>query len=255
MIPMAYDLKRFVAQNRHRFWGGEVLKELPAAPVYLFPDQEQFDSDEVDLLARRNLAAPLKLPHWQVLFEVTHRIPPYSAVVAYVVAEEDELYGFLFLRDRATPVWTDVMCTARFLPGGTAEVSPHPRLTAEEEWRDYASGLTGLVWRSLGLLAHGTTVEPQSFPQTRRPKLARRGVSGWIYHVALIDLSRIKAEVREQPAGTHASPRWHIRRGHWRSLSGGRRIFIRECEVGDPARGGVLKDYAVPLSGTATHIP
>jgi hypothetical protein len=45
--------------------------------------------------------------------------------------------------------------------------------------------------------------------------------------------------------GTHASPRWHIRRGHWRNLVDGRRIFIREFEVGDMARGGVVKDYEV----------
>jgi hypothetical protein len=33
--------------------------------------------------------------------------------------------------------------------------------------------------------------------------------------------------------------------GHWRNLADGRRVFVRECEVGDRSRGGVVKDYEV----------
>jgi len=51
--------------------------------------------------------------------------------------------------------------------------------------------------------------------------------------------------------GTHASPRWHIRRGHWRQLADGRRVFVRECEVRDASRGGVVNDYQVQLGEAA----
>ena len=41
MIPEAYDLKRVVARHWRRFWCGEELRGLIAAPVYHFADQER----------------------------------------------------------------------------------------------------------------------------------------------------------------------------------------------------------------------
>ncbi len=43
--------------------------------------------------------------------------------------------------------------------------------------------------------------------------------------------------------GTHASPRLHERRGHWRTLESGRKVWVRECLVGDPHLGVIEKDY------------
>lgn len=43
----------------------------------------------------------------------------------------------------------------------------------------------------------------------------------------------------------HASPRAHSRRGHWRSLRTGKRVWIRDCRVGNPALGEVMHDYRV----------
>jgi hypothetical protein len=45
--------------------------------------------------------------------------------------------------------------------------------------------------------------------------------------------------------GTHASPRLHERRGHWRHLRSGKRVWVRNCLVGDPNRGVIEKDYRV----------
>ena len=80
--------------------------------------------------------------------------------------------------------------------------------------------------------------------------LAKHGVSGWSYRVATIDIANI-GRLAEPAGGTHASPRWHIRRGHWRTLSNGQRVFVRECAVGDQARGGVIKDYRIELGSAA----
>jgi hypothetical protein len=49
----------------------------------------------------------------------------------------------------------------------------------------------------------------------------------------------------EEHGGTHASPRAHDRRGHWRSLPTGRKVWVKQCRVGDPDNGVVLKDYLV----------
>lgn len=45
--------------------------------------------------------------------------------------------------------------------------------------------------------------------------------------------------------GTHASPRFHLRRGHVRRLPTGVSTWVRHCAVGSPANGMVKKDYRV----------
>jgi hypothetical protein len=84
----------------------------------------------------------------------------------------------------------------------------------------------------------------------RRASLAKHGVRGWTYRIAEIDTTQVAAAVALR-GGTHASPRWHIRRGHWRTLADGRRVFVRECEVGDQSRGAVVKDYRMELGSAA----
>lgn len=44
---------------------------------------------------------------------------------------------------------------------------------------------------------------------------------------------------------THASPRLHTRRGHWRNLQSGKKIWVRDCQVGDASKGQVLHDYYI----------
>jgi hypothetical protein len=108
----------------------------------------------------------------------------------------------------------------------------------------YMEAVSGMVWRALSILAHAGEVKPRKVMSSQRRKYAKAGVTGWTWHQITIDLERARAKSASL-GGTHASPRWHIRRGHWRHLSDGRRVFVRECQVGDPALGGVVKDYAV----------
>jgi hypothetical protein len=244
MTPLSYELKRIITQYRHRFWCAAELSELPAAPVYLFPDQERFDSDEVETLARWVSTGRLLLPHKAVLFEVIDQSPKFRSQVAFVRATEAGVTGYLFLRSRPTNQWTDVQCHAWFCENGAADVEANPRLELETDRNCFALVLTGIVWRSLAILSQPSAVAEMAFPRTRRPKLARAGISGWTWHLVDIDPSRMRAAAQKR-GGTHASPRWHIRRGHWRTLGDGRRVFVRSCEVGDPARGGVVKDYRI----------
>ena len=249
-IPKSYDLKRRVAHHRDRFWCGSELRGLPAAPIYLFPDQARFDSDEVDRLSQSIMVGPLRLPHEGVLFEVTEQGGAGVSLAVYAATVGSEVEGFVFRFDRARQTWTDVVARARFLPNGVADVEAHPALASDSEAGLYFQAMTGIVWRSLGLLAAGTAVRDHEVSRLRRPKLARSGVSGWSYHVVDIEPHALAAALGRM-SGTHAPPRWHIRRGHWRQLSDGRRVFVRECEVGDAARGGIVKDYRVDLGSAA----
>jgi hypothetical protein len=58
MIPDAYALKRIVRSHRARFWRSELLDGFEFAPVWHFADQAQFDSDDIDALARRLCTGP-----------------------------------------------------------------------------------------------------------------------------------------------------------------------------------------------------
>jgi hypothetical protein len=50
----------------------------------------------------------------------------------------------------------------------------------------------------------------------------------------------------EPQGGTHASPRLHDRRGHWRTIKpSGKRVWVKPCKVGDASKGMVFKDYRV----------
>lgn len=52
--------------------------------------------------------------------------------------------------------------------------------------------------------------------------------------------------IASAPKGTtHASPRQHWRRGHWRNTKTGKKVWIDPMLVGDEANGVIVKDYAI----------
>lgn len=64
------------------------------------------------------------------------------------------------------------------------------------------------------------------------------------YDFHVLDISpRAKAD-RYFGGGTHASPRMHFRRGHWRRFNG-HKTWISACLVGDPDLGFLNKHYAL----------
>lgn len=79
----------------------------------------------------------------------------------------------------------------------------------------------------------------------RSPTNTRRAAKGkspliYSWHTLQIEPPQ---ERQSHQGGTHATPRLHQRRGHWRSLAGGKRVWVRDCMVGDASRGTVWKDY------------
>lgn len=249
-VPQAYALKRHIHRYASRFWCPIHAAGVLTAPIYLFPDQTSFDADEVQQLSQTIMAGPLRLPHERVLFEVTEQHHPGACLVVYAVQTEQGVDAFLFRYDTQRKIWTDVLARASFLPDGVADVEAHPTLVDPAEHNPYFHALTGMVWRSLGLLSAGTQLREHVVSPLRRASLAKHGVRGWTYRIAQIDTTRVAAALALH-GGTHAPPRWHIRRGHWRTLADGRRVFVRECEVGDQDRGAVVKDYRMEIGGAA----
>ena len=66
----------------------------------------------------------------------------------------------------------------------------------------------------------------------------------WEYR--LVSLKQVAKEVlKDSLGGSHSSPRYHLRRGHWRTLSSGKEVFVKSTEVGKKEDGIVEKDYEV----------
>ncbi len=90
-------------------------------------------------------------------------------------------------------------------------------------------------------------VNPEGYRATAKRSLinAKRAKKGkpplqYDWHTVTIKPPQMKSEPK---GGTHASPRQHDRRGHWRNHPSGKRVWVKACTVGDPAKGLVSKDY------------
>jgi hypothetical protein len=61
-------------------------------------------------------------------------------------------------------------------------------------------------------------------------------------------LGEHQERTRGQAAGSHTSPRFHVRRGHVRRLPDGRTTWVKQCTVGDARIGKIDKDYRIRAS-------
>lgn len=61
----------------------------------------------------------------------------------------------------------------------------------------------------------------------------------------LISITGKETHKPSVPHGTHASPKQHWRRGHWRNYKSGKRAWVEPMLVGDEANGKIVKDYAI----------
>lgn len=88
-------------------------------------------------------------------------------------------------------------------------------------------------------IAYRAAPKPTSINRARMKK-GKPGVT-YEWHTVQVAPAAPKPEPK---GGTHASPKLHDRRGHWRTRNG-RKHWVRACIVGDPDKGVVEKDYRV----------
>lgn len=80
----------------------------------------------------------------------------------------------------------------------------------------------------------------KAIPHKANVSRAKRGLSP-LYDFVTVCIEPVKPR-SEDRGGTHASPRQHDRRGHFRRTKTGT-VWVRHCTVGDPSRGAVFHDY------------
>ncbi|SNR52031.1 hypothetical protein EYF88_12460 [Paracoccus sediminis] len=248
MIPDAYELKRILRTQRARFWSSDLLAAAEFAPIYFFDDQAAFDSDVVDQAMTRVFSGPIRLPNPAVIFELREQRSAPSGLIVCARQKGDIVEAAFLMRRRAPCGWTDCLVRVWLHPDGMAEIEGNPTECEDQTIRGHGEVAAGIVWRAMTILGSAPGIRDQKLSLAKRSRMAREGVRGWVWHQVAIDPARLRAAIPPQ-GGSHASPRWHLRRGHWRRLADGRRVFVRQCEVGDPTRGGVVKDYTVEIPG------
>jgi hypothetical protein len=101
-----------------------------------------------------------------------------------------------------------------------------------------------VVVQCLHSLRAGASLEEQPrLSELKRMMDRKKGLPEFTYHVL-----KLPAHVSRSggvPVGSHASPRFHVRRAHIRKLSSGTLTFVRQCFVGDKTLGTVQKHYEV----------
>lgn len=79
-----------------------------------------------------------------------------------------------------------------------------------------------------------------SFINRKRIAKGKQPLFDW--HTVVIEPPKAKSEPL---GGTHASPRLHDRRGHWRTLPSKKKVWVKSCKVGNASNGVVFKDYVI----------
>lgn len=112
----------------------------------------------------------------------------------------------------------------------------------EEAFRD---AYAGPIKKFLDLLAEPSAklVPSHNVTTSCARKRESKGKAPLIeYKTLVIDKKVIDSQSR---GGHHASPRLHLRRGHFRQLKIGGVVWVRPAIVGEKNRGMVVKDYRV----------
>lgn len=87
-------------------------------------------------------------------------------------------------------------------------------------------------------------------PHKANVSRAKRGLKPlYDWHTVVVKPSKPK---QEHKGGTHASPRRHQARGHWRTYKSGKRGWVKECWRGDASKGTIFKDYQLKEKNSAT---
>lgn len=97
------------------------------------------------------------------------------------------------------------------------------------------------------------SIEKDAPSRLRKMRAKKHGMTLKPYSV--IKLPGRNFKYKAGSGGHHATPALHHRRGHFRTLQKGKRyerkIWVRDCMVGDPARGKVEHDYILRRNGNA----
>ena len=136
---------------------------------------------------------------------------------------------------------------------GAKYFPPYAYVSTEDGFRIYQKGkeitledvkpvhrmvLAVLIKLHIASVGHKATPKRSFINQRRIAKGKPALIFDW--HTVEIEPPQLK---NDPQGGTHASPRRHQVRGHWRTYKSGKRGWVKECWKGDASKGTVFKDY------------
>jgi hypothetical protein len=113
----------------------------------------------------------------------------------------------------------------------------------DEKDRAMMCGILAMFYASLDMKVQAYVPTPHQANVSR----AKRGLKPlYDWHTVVIEPPK---PTQDSQGGTHASPRRHQARGHWRTYASGKRGWVKECWRGDASKGTIFKDYQIKERG------
>ncbi len=216
-------------------------------------DEFLFFPDLIDSVSEAYQAGLVDLPFPSVTFE--HHFSDTNERCIYLFQKNgSRVTGTEFRRVRGSRefTWRHLVASLDQLTefNGSLKYSGHHLAfcpvnfpTLEARSRE-SSNLWDSLFTLLGALnATGTSLQRISPPQQLNQRRRKRGGSLIRTHTHIVIGERTSGKTDR--GGIHASPRFHVRRGHIRELPTGNKTWVRPCVVGDPKNGTNTHDYKI----------
>jgi hypothetical protein len=169
----------------------------------------------------------------------------------YVVSQHENaiVIHTLLAEDVDNPLHIATTGVEIYLDGETQvlSVASQTHIT-QTKWIPKSANIIYDVLRAIYMMTYHTGEVYISVPTPREAevneKKMRKGKKPLV-EFRLISVTAQKRALPSIPQGTHASPRQHWRRGHWRTYKSGIRAWVEPMLVGDEKNGKIVKDYVI----------
>jgi hypothetical protein len=201
--------------------------------------QKQFDSN-IPIDSLKEVSSPMPFHQMFICMDIKgHKL-------LMRIEENEEATGKLFctvatIAQQPNGMPLQLGAFAIFKENGTAKITKLDQENTKE--KDVQYGLSIIAMFQNSLRHHSVQVYQPTIKNTyTNQRLIKKGKP------PLFEWKTVTIEQRNTESislgGTHASPRLHDRRGHWRTMKkSGKRVWVRQCKVGDPSKGVVFHDY------------
>jgi hypothetical protein len=253
LVPRFLELKRMVPHlRRFKDWYKPLVQRLADAPAFVveLAQDRKLGGKVLATAFTSAKAGELLLPCDPCLIEFTGVDLDYI-LMAYSHSSTPDAWLIAPWFDREEG-WLPSHFVTVFWPAtldySIAATGKEVSVTRElfEKDSEWIQNTVNAVVVASWLVAQAGTVETMQVGSTTRRLMQAKGIRGWQYRlVTLTPEVAARAARSEHQGGTHASPRWHLRRAHLRRLKNGKMVAIRSCEVSTTEHGGIVKDYRV----------
>ena len=255
------------AVENENYRGIDLAREDLADTIYNYPkvifeDTIKLERGVIASAFREVGQVRLPFPKMTVIASSDYSNNKITAITPwYLVQDQDSVIAY-FVTNRLDSTVVDACAFRYYLGGGeyggegSNQILTEIMLTPEHMkivGKERAHTIAGLLMHVVTRVIYMMTISGGDFYiSTPNPKEATsnakrvRNNKKPLIEFRMITIDGKKPDtLKSPPQGTHASPRLHWRRGHYRTISSGKKVWIDPMLVGDEKNGKIIKDYAV----------